>query len=109
MTRSMALVALLATLGCLPAVGAEARHTVILGGNKAGIQTSTVAADGTREVSYEFNDRGRGPKINTRIKVNEAGLPISVQASGNDYLKVAVKETFTLDQGVARWKNDAES
>ncbi|WP_129642517.1 amidohydrolase family protein [Peristeroidobacter agariperforans] len=109
MTRSMALVALLATLISLPALAAETRHTVILGGNKAGIQITNVAADGTREVSYEFTDRGRGPKIVSRIKVNEAGLPVSVQASGNDYLKVPVKETFTLEQGVARWKNDAES
>lgn len=84
------------------------RHTVILGGNKAGIQTSTVGADGVREVTYEFNDRGRGPKLTARIKVNDAGLPISVQTSGNDYLKVAVKEAFTLEQGVARWQNDAE-
>ena len=109
MTRSMALVAFLATLICLPALGAETRHTIILGGNKAGLQTTNIAADGTREVSYEFTDRGRGPKINARIKLNEAGLPVSVQASGNDYLKVPVKETFTLEQGVARWKNDAES
>lgn len=108
MTRSMALVAFLATIISLP-VSAETRHTVILGGNKAGIQTTSIAADGTREVSYEFNDRGRGPKISTRIKVNEAGLPVSVQTSGNDYMKVAVKETFTLEQGVARWQNDAES
>jgi len=93
----------------LPGFAAETRHTVILGGGKVGIQTSTVAADGAREVSYEFTDRGRGPKITSRIKVDEAGLPISVQASGNDYMKVPVKETFTLEQGVARWQNDAES
>jgi hypothetical protein len=105
----MALVALLATLISLPAISAETRHTIILGGNKAGLQTTSVAADGTREVSYEFNDRGRGPKINARIKVDEAGLPISVQASGNDYMTVPVTEIFTIEQGLARWKNDAES
>ena len=110
MSRPMALIALLMTTSVsMSAMAAETRHTVILGGNKAGIQTSTVGADGVREVTYEFNDRGRGPKLTARIKVNEAGLPVSVQTSGNDYLKVAVKETFTLDQGVARWKNDAEN
>ena len=108
MSRLIALIASLATILSLPAAAAEIRHTVILGGNKAGLQTTTVAADGTREVTYEFNDRGRGPKLTARIKVNEAGLPVSVQTSGNDYLKVPVKETFTLDQGVARWQNDAE-
>lgn len=106
----MALMILLVTTSSsLSAVAAETRHTVILGGNKAGIQTSTVGAGGVREVEFEFNDRGRGPKLTARIKVDEAGLPVSVQTSGNDYLKVAVKETFTLDQGVARWRNDAEN
>jgi imidazolonepropionase-like amidohydrolase len=108
MSRPMALIAFLATMIALPVHAAETRYTVILGGNKAGIQTTNVAADGTRELAYEFNDRGRGPKLNAWIKLNDAGLPISVQTSGNDYLKVAVKETFTLDQGVARWQNDAE-
>lgn len=109
MTRSMAVIASLAALISLPVFAAETRHTVMLGGNKAGIQITNVAADGTREVSYEFTDRGRGPKINARIKVDAAGLPVAVHASGNDYLKVPVSETFTLEQGVARWKNDAES
>jgi len=109
MFRPIASIVLLAALTSLPVLAAETRHTVILGGNKAGIQTSMVAADGTREVSYEFTDRGRGPKLTTRIKVNEAGLPVSVQTSGNDYLKVPVKEAFTLEQGMARWQNDAES
>lgn len=109
MSRPIALIVLLATLVALPSFGAEVRHTVMLGGNKAGIQTSTVAADGTHEVAYEFTDRGRGPKLNARIKLDDAGLPVSVQTSGNDYLKVPVKETFTFDQGVARWHNDAES
>ncbi|HEY0686501.1 MAG TPA: amidohydrolase family protein [Steroidobacter sp.] len=110
MTRLLVSIAFLASTAVLSvAAAAETRHTVILGGNKAGIQTSTVAADGTREVHFEFNDRGRGPKITARIKLNEAGLPVSVQTSGNDYLKVPVKETFTLEQGVARWQNDAEN
>ena len=109
MPRPMALVALLAAIVSLPALAAETRHTVFLAGNRAGIQVATIAPDGTREVSYEFTDRGRGPKITARIKINEAGLPVSVQTSGNDYLKAPVNETFTLEQGVARWKNDAES
>lgn len=102
------LVPLIALFISIAATAAETRYTVILGGNKAGIQTSSVAADGVREMGFEFNDRGRGPKLTARIKVNDAGLPTQVQTSGNDYLKTPVKETFTLDQGVARWQNDAE-
>ncbi len=32
-----------------------------------------------------------------------------MQTGGNDYLKAPVNEAFTLEQSVARWKNDAES
>jgi len=85
------------------------RHTVLFGGNRAGVQTSSLGADGVREISFEFNDRGRGPKITSRFKVDAAGLVVDVQTSGNDYLKVPVTETFTLQNGVARWKNNAEN
>lgn len=114
MSRTVVLVAcfllsLVLTPGASWTATAATRHTVILGGNKAGVQTTTVGADGTREIHYEFNDRGRGPKLTARILVDDAGLPVSVQTSGNDYLKVPVQESFTLENGVARWRNGAES
>ncbi|MDY6948108.1 MAG: amidohydrolase family protein [Pseudomonadota bacterium] len=109
MSRPMALIAALMAVGVsMSALAAATRHTVILGGNKAGIQTSSVGADGVREVTFEFNDRGRGPKLISRIELDESGLPVSVQTSGNDYMKVAVSESFSLDHGTARWRNDAE-
>ena len=87
----------------------ETRYTVILVGNRAGSQTSTVRADGAREFAYEYNDRGRGPKYRTIIKLDAAGLPVSLDTSGNDYLKAPVAETYTFEGGVARWKNSAEA
>ena len=109
MSRFLALMALLAPTIVVAQAVAPVRHTVILSGNRAGVQTATIDADGVREITFEFNDRGRGPKISSRIKVDDAGLPVSVQTTGNDYLKVPVTETFTLQDGVARWKNNAES
>src|SRR5688500_14347107 len=109
MSRLVALLALLVANVCWSAHAAETRHIVILGGNKAGIQTSKVAADGTREIKFEFNDRGRGPDLTSRIELGEAGLPRSVQTAGKNYLKIEVQETFTLDRDVARWRNDAEN
>ena len=87
----------------------ETRYTVILVGNRAGFQTSTVRADGAREFAYEYNDRGRGPKYKTTIRLDAAGLPASLDTSGNDYLKAPVAETYTFEGGVARWKNKAEA
>ena len=87
----------------------ETRYTVILVGNRAGSQTSTVRPDGTREFAYEYNDRGRGPKYRTTIKLDAAGLPVSLDTAGNDYLKAPVAEVYTFEGGVARWKNSAEA
>jgi imidazolonepropionase-like amidohydrolase len=109
MSRLWTLLALFAPLIAMAQIAAPVRHTVILGGNRAGVQTATVNADGVREVSFEFNDRGRGPKLTSRFKVDAAGLLVDVQTSGNDYLKVPVTETFSLQNGVARWKNNAEN
>ncbi|MFL6257413.1 MAG: amidohydrolase family protein, partial [Pyrinomonadaceae bacterium] len=87
----------------------ETRYTVILVGNRAGFQTSTVRPGGAREFAYEYNDRGRGPKYKTTIRLDAAGLPVSLDTSGNDYLKAPVAESFTFEGGVARWKNSAEA
>lgn len=87
----------------------ETRYTVILVGNKAGFQTSTVRPDGAREFAFEYNDRGRGPKYKTIIRLDAAGLPVSLNTSGNDYLKAPVAETYAFEGGVARWKNASEA
>jgi cytosine/adenosine deaminase-related metal-dependent hydrolase len=76
--------------------------------NSAGAQVVTRNGD-TITVDYEFNDRGRGPKTRTVIRVDPNGVPLQVETTGNDYLKVPVEETFVVDQGIARWKNTSES
>ncbi len=85
------------------------RYTFLTMERPSGFQTTTITADGTREYAYEFNDRGRGPKIVSRVKLDFDGLPTSMEISGNDYLKAPVVETFSISAGVARWKNQAES
>jgi imidazolonepropionase-like amidohydrolase len=87
----------------------ETRYSVILVGSRAGSQTSRVRPDGAREFTYEYNDRGRGPKYRTVVRLDAAGLPVSLETTGNDYLKSPVAETYTFESGVARWKNPAEA
>jgi imidazolonepropionase-like amidohydrolase len=89
--------------------GASVRYTLIMSGNKAGFQTTTHNPDGTLKVHYEFNDRGRGPNIDEVIQLSKSGLPVKVDASGVDYMKAPVKETFVLEGNKAVWKNRAES
>ncbi|HMF56462.1 MAG TPA: hypothetical protein VK619_08970, partial [Pyrinomonadaceae bacterium] len=87
----------------------ETRYTVLLVGNRAGVATSTVMPNGELKTFFEFNDRGRGPKINSRIVVGAGGIPTLIETSGNDYLKAPVEERFSVVNGRATWKNRAES
>jgi cytosine/adenosine deaminase-related metal-dependent hydrolase len=84
------------------------RYTVLMSTNKAGSQIVTTRGDVTT-ADFEFNDRGRGPKLHSVMRVNERGVPVSVDVTGNDYLKTAVEEHFSTTGDRAAWKNTAES
>ena len=84
------------------------RYSFIMMGNLAGQQAVWTAADATLHVFFQFNDRGRGPKTTSILKLDANGVPVSEVISGNDYLKSPVNENYSLDAGKARWKNDDE-
>jgi imidazolonepropionase-like amidohydrolase len=84
------------------------RYTILLAGNKAGYETSSQNSDGSLKLYYEFNDRGRGPKITESITLDKDGFPLNIDTSGVDYLKAPTQERFTLKDGVASWKNRSE-
>ncbi len=87
----------------------QTRYAVLIMEKPAGVQTTAVAADGSRTLSYEYNDRGRGPKLTARVRLDTAGVPVSIEMDGVDYIKSPVSERFTFANGVARWKNSAEA
>ncbi len=91
-----------------PAAGEEMRYSIVFGGNPAG---SLVVRQRGREVvsAYEFNDRGRGPKLETRMVLGDGGIPVRIETTGIDYWKKPVEERFELAGGVARWDNGAEA
>src|ERR1700686_3340406 len=84
------------------------RYCLIMMGNLAGQQAVWTAPDATLHVFFQFNDRGRGPKTTSILKLDANGVPVSEVISGNDYLKSPVNENYSLDAGKARWKNDDE-
>lgn len=84
------------------------RYTFILSGNKAGYESSTRNPDGSLQIHFEFNDRGRGPNVNEKIRLGKDGIPAEIEITGVDYLKAPVDERFSLKQGVASWKNRSE-
>jgi imidazolonepropionase-like amidohydrolase len=84
------------------------RYSFLVMGNPAGQQAVWTASDGTLHIFFQFNDRGRGPKTASVLKLDANGLPISEVITGNDYLKSPVNENYSLEAGTARWKNDGE-
>ncbi|HXP16127.1 MAG TPA: amidohydrolase family protein [Terriglobales bacterium] len=91
-----------------PVENRPAHYTIFLAGNKAGFQTSARNADGSLQFYFEFNDRGRGPKITERVVLNSSAIPTQIENSGNDYDKSPVDEHFALKDGKAAWTNRAE-
>jgi hypothetical protein len=101
------LCATLLITGPAPA-SAGKRWSVLIQGNPAGFLEIETPRAGELECHFEFNDRGRGPNLDTRILLDEDGLPREINSEGNDYLKAAVDESYTRDGIRAYWKNSQE-
>ena len=80
-----------------------------IGGNLAGYHRECRLADGSGLYLFAFNDRGRGPLLRSRIVLDAAGFPASLTVDGNDYLKNAIAERFSIVDGQAAWKNKVEA
>jgi len=88
--------------------GNAERYTAMIMGNVVGQQAIWTAADGSLHIFYQYNDRGRGPKTTSIIKLDANGIPISERVEGNDYYKSAVHESYSFSSGIASWKNSHE-
>lgn len=84
------------------------RYTVLMAGRPAGHQTTTVGEGGERLYAFEYNDRGRGPKLETRIVLGEGRVPVTLETKGHGYLKEPVDERFSWAEGRASWRNSGE-
>lgn len=101
-----ALTLLAATAGAAPARPASApaaAFTVILGGAHAGTMTVQATGNGAYRVHFEYNDRGRGPRLDSTIRLDPASTPVLVETDGNDYMKGAVAERFERTATRATW------
>jgi hypothetical protein len=57
---------------------------------------------------FQFNDRGRGPKTYSTYRFGDRGVVSYEQTHGVDYMKNQINETFSIKDGSATWKNQAE-
>jgi hypothetical protein len=88
--------------------GSAMRYSVLIMGNLSGQQAIWTTSDGKLHEFFQFNDRGRGPKTTSVVTLDAEGIPVGETISGNDYLKSAVQEEFSVQNQTARWKNNAE-
>jgi imidazolonepropionase-like amidohydrolase len=91
-------------------VPAEATvYTVMMLGNPAGYAASWESPDSTLHTLFEFNDRGRGPRLEGTYALGRNKIPVAVHIVGNNYRKSPVDERFTLADGKAVWKSSVEN
>lgn len=83
------------------------RYSVLIMGNLAGQQAIWSESDGSLHVFFQYNDRGRGPKTTSVLKLKDA-VPVSESINGNDYQKSPVSESYSFEGGVFRWMNSSE-
>ncbi|HEX2208715.1 MAG TPA: amidohydrolase family protein [Longimicrobium sp.] len=91
-----------------PPPGDTVRYVAISAGRVSGHEHVWRDADGTLHSQFEYNDRGRGPNVHTRVRLDERGLPVWLEAEGVNYYKSPVRERFELRDGRAVWENSAD-
>jgi Amidohydrolase family len=84
------------------------QYTISSNGRSAGNEVDKFGSDGRIDSAFEFNDRGRGPKIEAHYVFSSDGLPWRVDVTGVDYLKAPVDEHFALEGGRAHWQSTSE-
>ncbi|MBS0393023.1 MAG: amidohydrolase family protein [Proteobacteria bacterium] len=85
----------------------ELRYSVLASHGKAGTEVDRY--DGNRlDSEFEFNDRGRGPRIHAQYRFASDGLPTQVDVSGVNYLKVPVDEHLVTVAGSRHWHGASE-
>jgi hypothetical protein len=84
------------------------RYTILMNDAKSGAEVDTFGADGKVDSTYEYNDRGRGPKAEAHWVLDAKGLPVRVDVTGVDYLKAPIDEHFAVEHGQAEWKSTSE-
>jgi hypothetical protein len=96
----------------LPQAGLAAARTVhydwLTAGQVTGSLQLQIREDGSRVADFEFNDRGRGPKIHEVFRIAGDGTLSSLEVSGHSYMGAPADEVFEAKDGRASWRSTLE-
>jgi hypothetical protein len=98
---------------CVAQVGARRpavrfAYTILMNHAVAGTEVDTYGDLGVIDSTFEFNDRGRGPKITAHYVLAPTGVPVATDVTGNDYLKAPVDEHFKVVAARGQWRSTSE-
>ena len=77
-------------------------------GKKSGSMIVTLLDDKHSITKFEFNDRGRGPKLTDEIWLNDDATIKQQKVTGHAYMGAKIEEQFMLQNKVANWHNSME-
>lgn len=84
------------------------RYSIYQAGNPSGVELAVRQSDGSLYFFEEYNDRGRGPRLETRVTLTPSGVFKTLSVTGHDYWKQPVDERFTLRGDTAEWSSSLE-
>ncbi|HXS95903.1 MAG TPA: amidohydrolase family protein [Candidatus Limnocylindrales bacterium] len=70
-------------------------RTILLDGTPSGQDAVWKGADGALHEFFQFNDRGRGPKLYLTYSLDSGGSILKEESKGVDYMKQPVDEKFS--------------
>ena len=85
------------------------RYDWLTQGEKSGELIVNRHEDRVRTTHFEFNDRGRGPALDTRFVTDASGKVLAFESTGKAYMGAPVDESFSYGDGVAEWTSTLES
>jgi len=69
----------------------------------------TSRENGGYTADFEFNDRGRGPRLHEIIQIDDRGLLHKLELNGHSYMGAPAEESFGFEAGTATWKSTLEA
>src|SRR3989454_9959604 len=103
MTPLFLTVALLASSANQAVPSDTLRYIILQAGNPAGSELAVRNPDGSLYFFEEYNDRGRGPRLETRITLTPAGTFRSLAAARPPLMEEPEGFSLTLPGHTARW------